>query len=213
MSAVTKSSNGGAAPGSGWKVDAIGLAALAGLTAAAYFLGAAPLLERHAAFDQQQAELASARQKSVETAAALAAMQEESARVQQRFAASPLRLQAAGLINQRLALVTELAAETGAVLDDLQPGKTADGAEYGSLGIRVGGTGSYATFTALLRRLRERCPDVGITSFEVAASPTVEQEATAKFNFEIVWYTEPTAPAAGSVEDAGQQKPLSSAGK
>jgi hypothetical protein len=184
-----------AEPAPAWKADAVGLAALAALTAAAYFLGAAPLLERHASFAEQQTELVDTRRKTIEAATDLTALQEDSSRVQQRFAACPLRLQSADAINRRLALITDLAAESGAVLDDLQPGKLASGSQYGSLAIKVAGTGSYATFAALLRRLRERCPDAGINAFEVWTAPKPDQEAPAKFTFELVWYTEPLPQA------------------
>src|SRR5438067_1701311 len=129
-----------ATAGNTWKIDAVGMAALLGLSAAAYFLGAAPLLERHSAFRQQQSDLVEAHQKAIDTAQMLATAQSTAARIEHQFAASPLRLEPAKLVNERLALMTELAAECGAVLDDLQPGKTADGAHYGSLSIRVGGT-------------------------------------------------------------------------
>jgi Tfp pilus assembly protein PilO len=180
---------------SGWKVDAIGLGALLGLTAAAYLSGAAPLLERHGNLAQQQQELAAARLKSMETAHTLASVHDQSVRVEHQFANSPLRLQPPTQLNQRLALLNELAAETGALLDDLQPGKVVDGPQYGSLSIHVVGTGTYATFAAFLRRLRERCPDSGIIAFDISCSPTAEQEASAKFSFDLAWYTQSARPA------------------
>jgi Tfp pilus assembly protein PilO len=192
MSAARRSSDASSA----WKVDAIGLGALLGLTAAAYFFGAAPLLERHANLAQQQQELAAARLKSMETAHTLASVHDQSVRVERQFADSPLRLQPAAQLNQRLALINELAAETGALLDDLQPGKFVDGPQFGSLSIHVNGTGTYTTFAAFLRRLRERCPDGGITAFDISCSPLAELEAPAKFSFELAWYTQSAKLAA-----------------
>ena len=179
-----------------WKVDAIGLGALLGLTAFAYLFGVAPLLERHANLAQQQQEMAAARLKSMETAHTLASVRDQSARVERQFTDSPLRLQPPAQLNQRLALLNELAAESGALLDDLQPGKAVDGPQFGSLSIHVVGTGTYTTFAAFLRRLRERCPDSGITAFDISCSPSAEQEAAAKFSFELAWYTQSAKLAA-----------------
>jgi Tfp pilus assembly protein PilO len=209
MSAARQRSSAADASSAGsnaWKVDAIGLAALLGLTAAAYLFGAAPLLERHASLAQQQQELVAERLKSLDTAHTLASAQDQSAHIEQQFVQSPLRLEPGTLLNQRLALVNELAAETGSLLDDLQPGKIVDGPQFGALSIHVVGTGTYTTFAAFLRRLRERCPDSGITAFDVSCTPLAEQEAPAKFSFDLAWYTQPSKAAVAAASGEGEAK-------
>jgi hypothetical protein len=181
-------------PSPPWNVDTLGGLVFLGLTIAAYLLGAAPLLDRHDAVRRQLAELAAGRIKSREASAALAVVQRELAAARRQITAIPLRLQPASQLNQRLALVTDLAMRSGATLDDLQPGRPIDGARYGVLPIRVAGTGSYPTFAALLSRLRTECPDSGINGFDVYGTPA-QGAAPAKFSFELVWYTQPAVAA------------------
>ena len=177
-----------------WKVDGVALFAIAALSGLAYAFGVSPLLERHVAVRQQEVELIVAREKAADAMKTLAAIQRQQAVAQQEIAASPLRQQPAGLLNQRLALVTELAGQNGAGLDDLQPGKIAPGTRYDGLPIHVAGTGSYPTFSALVHRLRREFPDTGVNRFEIAGSP---QDATgsARFSFDLIWYTAPSKTA------------------
>jgi Tfp pilus assembly protein PilO len=179
-----------------WKVDAGGIGALAALTALAYFLGAAPLLSRHEAVRQQQAELAAAGESRHDATLTLDTVQRELAQVEQQLAGSPLHLESPQALNQRLALLTELATESGARLDDVQPSRASDGLYYGSLPIHVSGSGAYPTFAALLRRVRERCPDMGISTFDVFGTAQ-DAEGRSKFNFELVWYVAPAKAEAG----------------
>jgi hypothetical protein len=188
----------------GWNVDMIGALALLTLTVAAYVLGIAPLLSRHEFVRRQQIELAQAHAKAREASAELATAQQELVAARQQVTATPLRLQPASQLNQRLALVTDLATRSGARLDDLQPGKATDGARYGVLPIRVAGTGSYPTFAALLSRLRAECPDLGINGFDVSGTP-VEGAAPAKFSFDLVWYTQPASKAPAVAAPAGHK--------
>src|SRR5690348_727012 len=106
----------GASANTGWNVDLIGVLSLLTLTVAAYVLGIGPLLSRHESVRQQQVELAQAHAKAREASAQLAAAQQELAAAQQQVTATPLRLQPATQLNQRLALVTDLATRSGARL-------------------------------------------------------------------------------------------------
>ena len=190
-----------------WKVYTAGCAALLALSALAYFVGAAPLIERHNSVAQQRADLNAAREKSLLASKSLAAVQRDLARAEQQDAANPLRLQPSQTLNQRLALVNELAAETGAPLDDLQPGHETDSVYYGTLPIRVAGGGSFTTFAALLQRLHERCPDSSVSAFDVSGTPR-DGDAPAKFSFQLLWYTAPLKAPDRTGEGPNKASPL-----
>ena len=172
------------------QLDAMAMAVLLAVTAIVYFFGFSPLLERHALVNRQQQELGSVREKLSESQRILADLHQQSIVAAQQLEASPLRLQPVSSLNQRLALVSDLAMQGGAALDDLQPGKSSAGSRYDALPIHVAGTGSFPAFTALLHRIRAEFPDTGIRTFELSGNPQ-EEAAKAKFSVELLWYTEP----------------------
>lgn len=172
------------------QLDAITIAVLLGVTAIVYFFGISPLLERHALILRQQQELGTVREKESDSQKILGELQLQTAVAARQLEASPLRLQPVSSLNQRLALVTDLAMQGGAALDDLQPGKNSAGSRYDALQIHVAGTGSFPAFTAMLHRIHAEFPDTGISTFELSGNPQ-EEPAKAKFSVELLWYTEP----------------------
>ena len=171
------------------KIDAIALVVLMGLSGVGYLLGVSPLLERHALARNQQAELTLARQKSAEAQNELVSAQQQLMNAQHDLKASPLHLQPGTMLNQRLALVTELTAQGGAGLDDLLPGKSAQGTQYDTMPVHLAGKGSFPVFAALLHRLRREFPDTAINTFDISVPP---QDATgnATFSIDLLWFTE-----------------------
>ena len=129
---VARFHRGRGVPCDTWKVDAVGLAVAAAFTAMVYLLGLSPLLERHARAQAQKSELGAAHQKATEFSQRLEDLQTQLVIAQRDVAASPLKLNPATLLNQRLALVTDLVTQNGAVVDDIQPGKVVAGADGGS---------------------------------------------------------------------------------
>src|SRR5947209_1013762 len=82
--------------GNVWKADIGGIAAILAISAAAYFLGILPVLERHARADAQMIELTDAREKAQEADKLLDATRKQLAAVKSEFTASPLQLQPLG---------------------------------------------------------------------------------------------------------------------
>ena len=177
------------------QIDALGVIGMVAISALVYGLGINPLLERHALASRQQQEMTGIREKANESQKILTDLQKQSTAAAQQLEASPLRLQPVTQLNQRLALVTDLAMQGGATLDDLQPGKSSAGSRYDALPIHVAGTGSFPAFTALMHRLHTEFPDTGVSTFEMSGTPQ-EDPAKAKFSVELLWYTEPVKRAA-----------------
>ncbi len=189
-----------------WQVDAGGFAAVLGISALAYFFGAVPLLERHARAASQVTELTAAREKSLESAKMLDATKKQVATAKAELAASPLHLQPLGQLNQRLAMVADIAARSGATLDDVQPGKAITGPRYDTMPVRVSGVANYPAFAALLHCLRSEFPDSGIEAFDITINSQNGAAPTAKFGFDLVWYTRPAAAHAGAAETVAPRK-------
>ena len=185
--------------GDAWKVDALGVVALAALSGLAYWLGVSPMLERHARIEARQIELNTAHRKSAETLHQLADIKTQLVATRKELSAAPLRLEPASLLNHRLALVTDLVSQSGAGLDDIQPGRPGGGSRFDMLPIRVAGTATYGTFTALLHRLRADFPDIGVSSLDVAGNPQ-DPTGSAKFGLDLIWYTQPAKAAPSAAE-------------
>lgn len=177
------------------QIDAVGVIGMVAISALVYGLGINPLLERHALSIHQQQEMTRIREKANESQKILTDLQKQSTAAARQLEASPLRLQPVTLLNQRLALVTDLAMQGGATLDDLQPGKSSAGSRFDALPIHVAGTGSFPAFTALMHRLHMEFPDTGVSTFEMSGTPQ-EDPTKAKFSVELLWYTEPLKRAA-----------------
>lgn len=193
-----------------WKVDAGGACALLVVSALAYFLGAVPLMERHARASADVTELAAAREKAAESSKLLEATRKSLAAQHADLAASPLKLQPLGQLNRRLAVVADVAAQAGASLDDVQPGRPVVGAKFDTMPVKVAGAATFTSFASLLHRLRSEMPDSGVDGFELTLTNPVGINAGAsKFSFDLVWYTASSqpakAPAAAAASDAARK--------
>jgi Tfp pilus assembly protein PilO len=169
-----------------------GVAAVAciGLTVAAYAVGVRPLLARHQ-HEAAQRELLAERSAAIADGnAALAGLNRELADAKEALARTPLRLQPAALINQRLEAVARLASECGVSLDEMRPGSPADSTHYQTVPIRIVGGGTYPACATFLRKLRRTFGDMGVSTFSAANATPSARTALASFQAELVWFTE-----------------------
>jgi hypothetical protein len=171
-------------------LDMIFVAGIILLTAIAYFAGVSPLLERHAQSHRRHDELIGMREELQKAQLTQADVQQQLGFVLRSMSGTPLHLQPAVMLNNRLAALNETAIEAGAGLDDVLPGKNIEGPRFDATAIHLGGRGSFPAFTNLLHRLREDSGDFGITLFDI--SDVQDPNGTAKFNVELLWYTEPS---------------------
>jgi hypothetical protein len=189
-----------------WKVDAAGIGALLALSAAAYYLGVLPALERHDRGAAQMAELTEARQKALDAEKMLETTKKQLALTKGEVAASPLQLQPLGQLNHRLAMVADIAARSGATLDDVQPGKPILAARLDTQPVHVAGVASFPSFAGLMHRIRQEMPDSGINGFDLTIPNPTGTGPNAKFDFEMTWYARPTPRPAGAADGANAKK-------
>jgi Tfp pilus assembly protein PilO len=190
-SAMTRGAGAQTAGSSGWRIYAVAAVVAGGLTAGAYELGVQPLLESHAEERGRIAELESRHHKAAELSEGLHDWERRLTNAKEALSQTPLRLQPAALVNQRLALVTHLASDSGLTIDEVLPGAPVDGALYQTVPIVLIGNGPYPACAAFLHELRERFPDTGIDSFESANKDPKPEQTSGSFRFELTWFTAP----------------------
>ncbi|MEE9211280.1 MAG: type 4a pilus biogenesis protein PilO [Phycisphaeraceae bacterium] len=180
-----------------WRIYATGAAVCAALTVAVYFAGIRPVFHAHQHRTLQQAKLKDQRRLASELAASLSTLRRDVASVTQALDESPLRLEPAGHINQRLARLTELATNHGLEIHQIQPGQVQRDVHYDIVPVHLAGEGTYQTYAAFIHQLHRKFPDTGVSSFELSGNPS-DPDDTATFRLNLAWYT---IPAAGSVQD------------
>jgi Tfp pilus assembly protein PilO len=173
-----------------WHLAGIAGAICLGMTLAAYAVGVQPLLKRRQQEAAQQQALrdhgASASQLSDE----LTALLKELTETKQALTRTSLRLQPASLINQRLESLARLATDCGVSIDEMRPGVAADAAHYQTVPVRIVGSGKYPAVVSFTRNLRKSFGDIGVQSFIIASDNANPNVPLAKFQADLVWYTE-----------------------
>jgi len=173
-----------------WRIDATALSICAALTLVVYLLGVDPLVRAQADRVRQQRELDESAREADDLLAQLTSLKRELAITTQKLADSPLRLQPVSAVNQRIAMITELATQCELQLDQIQPGKAVPGTHYDMVPILLAGTGSYTRSAAFLHQLHTTFPDIGVTTFDLSGSPA-EPSRPARFRFDLAWFAAP----------------------
>jgi Tfp pilus assembly protein PilO len=170
----------------------VAVGACLGLTVAGYALGVRPLMDRQAHESAQLQTLKERRATASRLAGEAADLQREVDAGKDILARSPVRLQPAALINQRLAAVTRLATDCGLSLDEVRPGNAVDSTHFQTVPIRIVGGGRYPACAAFLRNLRRTFGDIGVRQFMVSnvSGSVPSTTPAANFQAELVWFTE-----------------------
>ena len=172
-----------------WHLGVVAVATCVGLTAAAYAVGLRPLLHKR---DQEQVQrngLEERRSLATARAQLLGDLHRELAETKEVLARTPIRLQPATLVNQRLEAVARVATECGIGLDEIRPGSAADSTHFQTVPIRLVGNGTYPASATFLRRLRRTFGDMGVRTFHAANKDAGADAPTAIFQAELVWFT------------------------
>jgi Tfp pilus assembly protein PilO len=178
------------------KVDAAGVGVCVALTVAAWLGALRPMLNRYGRYVEQQQEVAALKEQAGRESAQLKGVQKRLADTQRHLERTPLHLQPARMVNNRLAALTELAARSGVKLEDVQPGKSVRGKRYETVPIRLAGAGSYQACVRFLHQMRDSMPDTGVSAVQLTGTPG--DALGGKFMFDVEWY----AAVAGDVAAA-----------
>jgi Tfp pilus assembly protein PilO len=171
-----------------WQIYAAGIAACAALVGGLWSAVVQPVVEQRQHIADLRQELNKRRQNSQSLTRALAADRVSLASLHENFEHSPLHLEPATRVNQRLAAINELATQAGLTFSDLHPGSAGDAPHYRMLPIHVAGTGTYPACAEFLHNLRNEFPDTGVATLDATAGAA--QSANVTFQFDLVWYTQ-----------------------
>jgi Tfp pilus assembly protein PilO len=172
-----------------WHLGVVAIATCVGLTAGAYALGVRPMLQQRELDQTQRQTLDQRRSTATKQAETLANLQRDLAEMKDALARTPIRLQSATLVNQRLEAVARVATECGVGLDEMRPGSAVDSTHFQTVPIRIVGNGTYPACATFLRRLRRTFGDMGVRTYHAGNNSPTNIAPTATFQAELVWFT------------------------
>jgi len=179
-----------------WPVYAAGAGVCAAISIILWFVVLSSALQQREVRRFNAAELSSRRQKAGEVAGALATLRRKSDAVEKSLRKTAIRLEPAGLVNDRLAKLTDLAHESGLSVDEVQPGRTTDGPHYQTVVLKLAGSGSYPACAKFLHKLHDSFPDTGIRTMETSNTSPNPLSPQVAFRVDLLWYAAPLSQAA-----------------
>jgi Tfp pilus assembly protein PilO len=178
-----------------WQVHAGGVCVLAAMSLIAFMAGVRPLLARWSAAAALKVAVDSRQQIAGDVERQEAALRDDLNRVRMALDASSLTLQTAAFRNERLARLTELAADHDLSVNGVLTTDVVRDERYDMVPIRIEGMGSFPDCVRFLHDLNGRFRDTGVRAFELRGSPG-RHATDAFFRFEMVWYAAPSLASA-----------------
>ena len=177
------------------KIDAIGIVIFLLASFVVYFTALKPLYKQRNFFAGRRQKLAIQREESSSLGVSMRTLDNRLVTVQKEFAENEIKLKSSDQINQRIADLTALSTDCALEVDDMKTGNICTGPKCGLMPISLAGRGRYKKCLVFLYQLNKSFADINVVKFELAGDPTMpEQPGT--FNFQLIWYTAPTAQIA-----------------
>lgn len=173
-----------------WRLDAAGIAIIAGLSAIAYFGLISPAVASHEQAQAQADDLLQQRNKARDLDRSARATADQLAATLKAIEQSHFNLEPASALNDRLSRLTEIAGQNRLQVDTIESGATSPFPRYSTTVIRMSGRGSYRNCAAMLKQVRESTIDIGVVALQIN-SGGVNTDTTASFVFELLWYNQP----------------------
>ena len=174
------------------KYHACGAGGMVALSLLGYFAGLRPLLQQHDHSTNQRRMLVAETARAEDLQKQERALDRSLVRTRQALADSPLTLQIASFRNERLALLTDLAAAHGLTVDGIQSGDVERDEHFDRVPIVLSGKGSFPNCGRFLHRLNRTFPDMGVKSFHVNGQPG-RKPRDVTFSYDMIWYAAPTS--------------------
>ena len=178
-----------------WRIDAAGLALCAFVSAVLYLMAVSPLLEQHAERQEKSAELQVRQDKSDQINSTVADLNGRLTARRRLLEEDRIRLQPADQLNQRLAVLTQLASQCLLSIHEIQPSPVQRTTRHEMVPIQLTGEGNWPACTRFLQHLHDQLPDTDVQSFELT-SQFNNDDASARFRFHLLWYTSPRLASA-----------------
>lgn len=173
-------------------IDGVGLAVIVLLTGAVFFLGIQPAFDQRQALQAQREALAEEQERAESLSRTAQQLQSHLRATRHAAERSPMRLASLRALNERLAQMTELGAESGLKIEGIQPARQLPGEHYHTVPIKLTGQGAFGASTRFLHRLHESFPDVAIASLELSGRPQrAASPQLPSFDLMLLWYAAP----------------------
>ena len=179
-----------------WRIDAMGLLALALVTGACYAGLIAPTISHQQTYEQIQPQVVQRTEEVQDARASLADLHEYLDQTQADLQDLPLRLKSSSGVNSRLAQLSEMASEVGLEIHQMMPDSVRAGQRYDIVPIVLSGAGDFAQVTRFMQRVHDNYADIAVVGFTLASESTAT--AQARFDIGLAWYT---LPVMGLVEN------------
>jgi Tfp pilus assembly protein PilO len=166
------------------------LAAAGGAGLLFFWFGLRPVLylqDRHAAektqLESRQEDIALMRTRAED-------LKKKLSEVRKAVTQSLVQLEPASAINNRISRLAELAADQGLKVNEVQPAEPVYGGNFGSVPIRLNGTGGYRDWAVFLHALSKSFPDTAVESFLLSGKHD-PPGSPPEFQVDLVWHVTP----------------------
>lgn len=179
----------------GWKfarVDSIGLAAVLVLGGAFYYFAVQPMVDFRQCQAAQQARLENQRSSTRELVTKAQAIRTTLTQTRTELKACPLQLESFTELNAKIQKLVSLATGNELKVDQILPAEPTYGRDFGTVPVRLAGSGGYRTWTFFLHQLSQQFPDMAVRSFELSGKPDAPNTPM-DFRVNLEWHIAPTA--------------------
>ena len=183
------------------QLNIIGLSLCLAATAAVYWFGVNPMIQKHNSVKAQATALKQAQDQESKASTQLAKMVQLKSDLIKHIKTSSLQLKPRSYLNQHVSEVSRLAQDAKLKVISLQPGKSKSNDRYLVIPIQVTGSGTYPQIVAFLNQLHSVYPDTLVFSFRVSTQPE-QSKVTPTFNILLHWHASPSTTTPPVVVDA-----------
>lgn len=176
----------------GFRVDAVCLAALVGVSALLWLCVLKPHAARRAELRDAGAALADHRQLARRGAAHVRQLQRQLEQVNREIQHNNQTLQPLAQLNHRLDALTELTGDCGLQLNAVKTGRAAEHPHYRTVTVSIEGVGNYPRCAGFVHRLHEQTADFAVRA--LALRSAADGGETATFQMELLLYLAAPAP-------------------
>lgn len=173
-----------------WQIDVAAIAFIIMASLATYSFEVVPSLARHNAAIAKQHELEGRRIRKQELEATLQRMQRRKTASEQFVSGSGFALKALSRMNDRIALLGEMASAAGLQVEGFEPARPETSGLLIATDIRLSAKGSYPDVERFLATLHTKLPDSVVVSFELSAQPAAK-EPLAAIIIHMMWHATP----------------------
>ena len=177
------------------QVHLLGVAGMAVLGAAGYFVAIEPVLNQNAAHMRRESETRGADRDAIVAEANVRADRRKAELLEQRLSRLDIKLESPSRTNDRIVRVSKLAERSKLHIVTLEPGTPVSRSKHTLVPIRFAGSCTFADMNAFLSALRSEFPDTRVDTLDIRSSAE-----TSQFVLTCTWFAAPVGGADARAE-------------